>query len=549
MTSTDHQAKASHWPSIGTISDCDYTIGDALRRAAARWPSRTALVEGIAGPDARTWTYAELLDHSEAVAYALLAHFHPGERVAVWSANSPEWVLLELGAALAGITLVTVNPAYRSAELEFVLRQSRAQGIFVQAQVNSRNLPAIAREVAEKLPELRPVQSLGEWVEGVSRSAAVTTPLPNVRPTDPAQIQYTSGTTGFPKGAVLPHRALAVNGRLYAETIGATPKDVWVNPMPLFHTAGCGLVTLGALQTGGVHVLPAKFDADLMLDLFEHHHGTILLSVPTMLIRMLDAQRAAARDLSSWRLATLGGAPVPVELIRRARNDFSVDVGIGYGQTEAAPYITHTVPSDTHPDWSETVGRPLPHVEVKIADQDSGEPVPLGELGEICTRSMCVMSGYFENPKATDAAIDKNGWLHTGDLGSMDAAGYVRIKGRVKDMIIRGGENIYPREIEDFLFTHDSVADVSVVGLPHSEWGEIVAAFVRVRQGATLTQDDLISHCTGRIASYKIPQVWEFVTEFPQTASGKIQKFALRDDYLSRIGQVPQPDNMDRREA
>ncbi len=549
VSSTEHEAKAAHWPAITTISDCDYTIGDALRKAAARWSSRTALVEGIVESDARTWTYAELLRDSEAVARALLTQFHPGERVAVWSANSPEWVLLELGAALAGITLVTVNPAYRSAELEFVLRQSRTQGIFVQQQVHSRDLPAMARNVSVELPELRFVQSLDKWADFVSLSSATTSRLPKVGSTDPAQIQYTSGTTGFPKGAVLAHRALAVNGRLYAETIGATPEDVWVNPMPLFHTAGCGLATLGALQTGGVHVLPGKFDADLMLDLFEHHRGTILLSVPTMLIRMLDAQRAAARDLSSWRLATLGGAPVPVELIRRAQRDFGVNVGIGYGQTEAAPYITHTVPSDTHPQWWETVGRPLPHVEVKIANQDTGELVPLGELGEICTRSICVMSGYFENPEATRTAIDKDGWLHTGDLGSMDGAGYVRIKGRVKDMIIRGGENIYPREIEDLLFTHDSVADVSVVGLPHHEWGEIVAAFVQARPGATLTPDDLISHCAGRIASYKIPQVWEFVAKFPQTASGKIQKFALRDHYLSRAGQRLQPDDTDRREA
>ncbi|KAB1141715.1 AMP-binding protein [Streptomyces luteolifulvus] len=549
MSSRDYETRASHWPATTTISDCDYTIGDALRKAAARWPSRTALVEGIVGCDARTWSYAELLRDSEAVASALLAHFRPGERIAVWSANSPEWVCLELGAALAGITLVTVNPAYRSAELEFVLRQSRAHGIFVQPQVHSRDLLAMARTVSEELPELRLVQSLEQWDDFLSSSSAGTLHLPHVGFTDPAQIQYTSGTTGFPKGAMLSHRALAVNGRLYAETIGATPEDVWVNPMPLFHTAGCGLVTLGALQTGGVHVLPGRFDADLMLDLFERHRGTILLSVPTMLIRMLDAQRASARDLSSWRLATLGGAPVPVELIRRARRDFGVDVGIGYGQTEAAPYITHTVPSDMHPQWMETVGRPLPQVEVKIAPQGTGEPLPIGELGEICTRSICVMSGYFENPEATATAIDKDGWLRTGDLGSMDAAGYVRITGRVKDMIIRGGENIYPREIEDLLFTHESVANVSVVGLPHHEWGEIVAAFVQARPGAPLTQEALISHCTGRIASYKIPQVWEFVADFPQTASGKIQKFALRDHYLSRTGPPPQPDDLHRRGA
>ncbi|WPB87835.1 AMP-binding protein [Streptomyces malaysiensis] len=549
MSPTDHETKVSYWPAIPEPPDAHHTIGDALRKAAVRWPSRTALVEGIVSSGACTWTYAQLLRDSEAVARALLTRFRPGERVAVWSANRPEWVLLEMGAALAGITLVTVNPAYRSAELEFVLGQSRAQGIFVQPRLHSRDLLAMARSAAEELPELRFIQSLDQWADFVSLSSGKTAGLPQVSSTDPAQIQYTSGTTGFPKGAVLSHRALAMNGRLYAETIGATPEDVWVNPMPLFHTAGCGLVTLGALQTGGVHVLPPKFDADLMLDLFEHHHGTLLLSVPTMLIRMLDAQHTAARDLSSWRLATLGGAPVPLELIRRAQRDFGVDVGIGYGQTEAAPYVTHTVPGDTHPQWAETVGRPLPHVEVKIADRDTGEPAALGELGEICTRSICVMSGYFEDPEATDRAVDKNGWLHTGDLGSMDAAGYVCIKGRIKDMIIRGGENIYPREIEELLFTHDTVADVAVVGLPHPEWGEIVAAFVRARPGAPLTQDNLISHCTGRIASYKIPEVWEFVPEFPQTASGKIQKFALRDQYLGRAGRPLQPETNDRSQA
>ena len=534
----------SYWPATATapsLSDGDRTIGDALRRSAARWPSRTALVEGIVTDDARTWTFAELLRDAEAAARALLTHFRPGERVAVWSANSPEWVLLEFGAALAGLTLVTVNPAYRAAELAFVLRQSRAQGIFVQPRLHSRDLLAVARTVSEELPGLRAVQSLGEWAHFVSASAAAEPRLPHVRLTDPAQIQYTSGTTGFPKGAVLSHRALAVNGRHYAETIGATPEDVWVNPMPLFHTAGCGLVALGALQTGGVHVLPRGFDADLVLDLFERRRGTILLSVPTMLIRMLDVHGGRARDLGSWRLATLGGAPVPVELIRRARREFGVDVGIGYGQTEAAPYITHTLPHDSHPHWPETVGRPLPHAEVKIAAQDTGEPVPLGELGEICTRGICVMSGYFDNPEATGAAVDQDGWLRTGDLGRMDAAGYIRIKGRVKDMIIRGGENIYPREIEDLLFTHESVANVSVVGLPHHEWGEIVAAFVQARPGTNLAPDDLIGYCTGRIASYKIPQLWEFVAEFPQTASGKIQKFALRDQYLTRVGRQPRP--------
>ncbi|XRQ06184.1 class I adenylate-forming enzyme family protein [Actinomadura welshii] len=522
----------AHWHAAPDPGYADATIGDALTQAAARWGNRAALVEGVAGEHARRWTFGELLEESARVAHALLRRFAPGERLAVWAGNGPEWVHLEFGAALAGLTLVTVNPAFRQAELAYVLEQSRVAGIVVQPRYRSADLLSMA-EASRDGTHVREVISLGDWDEFRAGESGTLDGLPQVAPADPAQIQYTSGTTGRPKGALLSHRGLVANGRRYATAIGARPDDVWVNPMPLFHTAGCGLVTLGALQTGGRHVIPAGFDADLMLDLVEAERGTLTLSVPTMLIRMLERQAERPRDVSSWRLATLGGAPVPIDLVLRAQRDLGVGVGIGYGQTEASPYITHTAAGEQDAETLATVGRPLPGTEVKIVDPESGEPAGVGELGEICTRGVCVMAGYFDDAAATAEAVDAGGWLHTGDLGSMDASGLVRVEGRLKDMIIRGGENIFPREIEDVLYTHPGVSLVTVIGLPDDEWGETVAAFVVAADGTHVTGDGLAAFCRERLASYKVPRTWHFRGELPQTASGKIQKVALREQYLA----------------
>lgn len=513
------------------------SIGDALRAAAACHGPRTALIEGVEGPR-RRWSYDQLLADAEQVARALLGRFRPGEHVAVFAANCPEWVLLEMGAALAGLTLVTVNPAFLVQEVAYLLGQSRASGVVVQPQYRGRDLLAVVAQARAGLPNLREVIDLGCWSAFLA-SGVRDTVLPEVAPGDIAQIQYTSGTTGFPKGACLTHRGLANNGRLFARAIGAGPDDVWVNPMPMFHTAGCGLVTLGALQTGGVHVLPPAFDPALLLALFEAERGTVMLSVPTMLIRLLDHPDARTRDLTSWRLSALGGAPVPPELARRAAEEVGLKVTIGFGQTEASPYITHTVPDDPNPHWIETVGRPLPQTEVKVIDPVSSDTVPLGVVGEICARGCGVMAGYFDNPGATAIALDAHGWLHTGDLGSLDAEGYCRIQGRLKDMIIRGGENIYPREIEDVLFTHPGIASVSVVGVPDAEWGEQVAAFVQARPEARLCADELATFCRLHLAPFKVPRIWRFVDAFPQTASGKIQKFALREHLLTEKEKAP----------
>ncbi len=511
----------------------EISIGDALRDAAKRWPHRTALVAGEADPARRDrWTFAELLVESEKRAWALLSAFRRADAVAIWAPNCPEWVLLEFGAALAGVTLVTVNPACVASELSHVLRQSGARGLILSPEYRGRDLSAVVDQVRGELPELGVVLSFPNWRQMVSEARQHV--LPEVLPDDIAQIQYTSGTTGLPKGAELTHRGLANNGRFYAMAIGARETDVWINPMPMFHTAGCGLVTLGALQTGGAHVLPPAFEPGLMLDLFEAERGTILLSVPTMLFRILEHPSIGRRDLEAWRLATLGGAPVPPELVRRAATNLGVKVAIGFGLTEASPYITHTAPDDSHPEWWLTVGRPLPGIEIKVVEPEGATVVPVGQLGEVCTRSVCVMKGYYRDEASTKAAIDGDGWLRTGDLGSIDASGYLRIQGRLKDMIIRGGENVYPREIEDVLFTHPAVAMAAIVGLPDPDWGEVVAAFVQLRPEQDVDADALSTFCRERLASYKVPRVWRFVTGFPQTASGKIQKFALRRQYLDQ---------------
>ncbi|MEU3986723.1 AMP-binding protein [Streptomyces sp. NPDC026672] len=534
--------ETSHWTAEAAAESCEpTTIGGALIEASSRWADSVALVEGTGASGARSWTYAELAAVARRVAGALLSRFQPGDHVGVWSTNNPEWVFLQFGCALAGMTLVTVNPAYGRAEAEYVLKHSRARGVFVEPTVRSRDLVGIARAVASTIDGPLSVIPLDDWDRFLALAPDEPLDLPPVRLSDPAQIQYTSGTTGKPKGALLAHRGLALNGKLYATAVGAGPGDVWINPMPLFHTAGCGLATMGALQTGGTHVLPPRFDPDLVLDLFEQHRGTVFLSVPTMLIRLLDAQRGRPRDLVTWRLATLGGAPVPVELVRRAERELRVRVGIGYGQTESSPYIAHTRPGDPRPGWEETVGRPLPLVEVKIDDPVTGEPTALGRPGEICTRGACVMLGYVDDPGASAQAIDADGWLHTGDIGTLDADGYLRVEGRLKDMIIRGGENIYPREIEELLFRHEAVAQVSVVGLPDEEWGEVVAAFVQLTPGCTTDASSLERYCRRHLAGFKVPRHWEFVAEFPHTPSGKIQKFALRDRFLRsrRPASVP----------
>ncbi|MGE5286557.1 MAG: class I adenylate-forming enzyme family protein [Micromonosporaceae bacterium] len=378
----------------------------------------------------------------------------------------------------------------------------------------------------DRLPELREVIPLSEW-DRFCASGDRGGCLPQIDPASAAQILYTSGTTGLPKAAVLTHRGLTNNARLAADATGMRAGETAVNPMPLFHIAGCGLLTLGLAQTLGTHVLMPRFDPALQLELIETYRGASIGGVPTMLTALLDHPSRMERDLSSLRYALSGGATVPANLVRQVEAAFGVPFVITFAQTESSCSITVTRASDTAADRAETLGRPLPQTGVKITDVSTGETVACGTIGEICTRGYLVMQGYLGDPQATSGAIDRDGWLHTGDLGSMDERGYCRIEGRIKEMIIRGGENIYPREIETVLLSHPAVAEAAVVGVADRFWGEIVGAVIRPSAHTPPTEAELTEHCRSRLAAYKVPTRWLFTSSFPLTPTGKIRKDLL----------------------
>jgi fatty-acyl-CoA synthase len=519
----------SYWPADTSRPLLATTVGGVLRTAAERATDEVALIAGSPDPAARArWRYGELLHEAERSARALLARFEPGESVAVCAGNVPEWVVLEFAAALAGLTLVTVNPAYGPDELEYVLGHSRARGIFFVPEYRGNSVSASLAEIRGRLPELREAISLADWTSFCS-SAAPTQRLPEVDPADPAQILYTSGTTGQPKGAILHHWGLTNNARLAFETLNAGPGEVTTNPMPLFHVAGCGLMTLGIAQSLGTHVLIPRFDPALALELIESLGSAVIGGVPTMLLALLEHPDLARRDLGSLRYGLGGGAPFAPELVRRAETTLNIPFLITFAQTESSCSMTMTRAEATPEERAETVGRPLPQTELMIVDPSTGGPVTPGAIGEICTRGYLVMNGYLNDPEATAAAIDADGWLHTGDLGSIDERGNCRIAGRLKEMIIRGGENIYPREIETLLARHPRVAEVAVVGVADRFWGEEVAAVVRPKTGEPPTEAQLIEHCRRHLAPFKIPSRWVFVESFPLTASGKIRKQVLSE--------------------
>jgi fatty-acyl-CoA synthase len=526
-------ATRSHWAADRTAPLLDTTIGDVLRAAAARVPDGLALVAGAPDPAARRqWSYRELLADAERAARALLDRFAPGERVAVCAQSIPEWVVLEYAAALAGLTLVTVNPANRADELRHVLRHSGAAGVFVVDEWRGNPLAATVAELSRDLPALRELIRFADW-ERFRDSGDDRRGLPSVAPEQPAQILYTSGTTGRPKGAVLNHRGLTNNARFAADAVGGVAGEAWVGAMPLFHIAGCGMFALGAASAGAALVQMPHFDPGLQLELIEAHRSAVFGGVPTMLLALLAHPDLPRRDLSSVRYAVSGGAPVPADLVRRVEATLGAPFVITFAQTEAHCSITLTRLDDAPEDRAETVGRPLPQAEVKIADPATGEPVAPGAIGEVCARGYLVMDGYLDDPAATAAAVDADGWLHTGDLGSMDERGYCRIEGRVKEMIIRGGENIYPREIELVLFTHPRVADVAVMGVPDPVWGEQVAAVVRPAGDPPPTAEELTDYCRARLAGFKTPRRWAFVDAFPLTGSGKVRKHVLRERLIA----------------
>jgi acyl-CoA synthetase (AMP-forming)/AMP-acid ligase II len=527
----------SYLPADTSLPVLELTCGDLLREAAREAPDQVALVE-VAPPGApsptgaertdRTWTYAQLLDEAESCARWLLESYEPGERVVVWAPNVPEWVILQYGCALAGLVLVTANPALRAGELRYVLEQSRAAGLFHADAFRGTDMATIATEAADGLPALRECFSLARWYERFGERAPARE-LPDVRPGDAAQIQYTSGTTGFPKGALLHHRGLVTNARYIWIRGEGRERGTIVTAMPLFHTGGCAMAVLGCANLRATLILLQLFDPELMLAAIERHRPDVVTGVPTMLIAMLEHPRFAETDVGSVRVAMSGGATVPPELVTRVEREFGCRFTTVYGQTELSPVVTQTSPGDDERDRVQTAGCPLWNVEVKLVDL-AGNVVPVGEQGEICARGYQRMLGYFDLPEKTAETIDADGWLHTGDLGRLNARGYLEVTGRLKDMIIRGGENIYPAEIEQVLFAHPQVSDVAVVGVPDPVWGERLAAVVRPADASAPPQAaELHSYCRERLAPHKTPRHWEIVDAFPLTPSGKIQKYVLRE--------------------
>jgi fatty-acyl-CoA synthase len=518
----------------------ELTLDELLAWAAETTADRLALIEGLPDPAARRqWTYAALYRDVQRTARALRARFEPGERVAVWAPNRPEWVMLEFGCAMAGLVLVTVNPGFRAHELEYVLKQSRAAGVFVVEAFRGNPMLDTVRKVAPNCPELREVVVFGEWESFLAGGDDSAMTLPEVKATDPVMIQYTSGTTGFPKGALLHHRGLVNNGAHTAERMGIRDGAVWVTTMPLFHTGGCVCCVLGAVSIRATQVLVEAFEPGLVLEMFDTYGGAAMVAVPTMLIAMLEHPAFAATDLSKVQGICSGGSLVPEALVRRFEQQLKAPFTIVFGQTECSPVASMTRPDDRVEDKAGTIGTPMPHVEVKIIDPVSGATLPVGQVGEYCTRGYHVMHGYFENPEATAAAIDADGWLHTGDLCAMDSRGYCTVEGRLKDMIIRGGENIYPRELEELLFKHPSVGEVAVVGLPDAKWGEQVAAFLRPKPGQRIVKDELVAYMRQHLSPHKTPKHWFVLDAFPLTGSGKIQKFKLRDGWVKgEFGEI-----------
>lgn len=529
----------SHWVPDGSGPPLrlDLTVGDLLREVASAVPDRIALVEGLPDPGARRrWTYAELMADAERCARMLLRRFQPGERIAIWAHNLPEWMVVEYGAALAGITLVTVNPSLQPAEVSYVLAQSQAVGILLVPDVRGNPLAAHLDGVRADLPDLREVlrlDQLGELLtEADPGGPAADVELPSVAGDDIVQIQYTSGTTGLPKGAMLRHAGVVNNAGCWADRVGIPDVARWLTPMPLFHTGGCVLAVLGALSRRATLVLMPGFDPGLALELIESESPWFFAGVPTMLIAMLDHPDLATRDLSSVHGILSGGAQVPEALVRRIEDELGVDFTIVYGQTECSPALTNTSPTDSPRDKGLTVGPPLPHTEIRIVDPGTLETVPPGTAGEMWARGYFTMAGYNNNPDATAEALLDDGWLRTGDLAVMDERGYCSIVGRLKDMIIRGGENLFPVEIEEILHRHPGVADVAVVGIPDEKWGEVVAAFVRpTDSGQVPTIAELRDHARTHLSPQKTPTLWYYVDEFPLTGSGKIQKNMIRDRW------------------
>ncbi|HEX3826952.1 MAG TPA: AMP-binding protein [Sporichthyaceae bacterium] len=517
------------------------TIGTIVARIAADHPTAEAVVDI---PSGRRWTYPQLhADVRRLAAGLLAAGIRPGDRVALWAPNCGEWVLVQHATALMGAILVNVNPAYRTHELSYVLRQSGSRMLVTVPRFKTGDHRTMVAEVMPDCAALESVVFIGEesWralAEHTAPGAELDEVAAGLSFDDPINIQYTSGTTGFPKGATLTHHNIANNGFFLGEVMGYTPADRICVPVPFYHCFGMVIGNLAALTHAGAVVIPAPaFEPAATLAAVAAERCTSLYGVPTMFIAMLADPCRTELDLTSLRTGMMAGSPCPVEVMKRVISDLGMtEITIGYGMTETSPVSTQTRIGDDLDRQTGTVGRVHPHVEIGIFDPETDRVVPRGQRGELRTRGYNVMRGYWEEPDKTAEAIDAARWMHTGDLGEMDADGYVRIVGRIKDTVIRGGENIAPREVEEFLYAHPAIVDVQVVGVPDAKFGEELCACIRVADGTSLDAAAIKEFCSGRISHHKIPRYVETVDAYPMTVTGKVQKYLLRQQMVERLG-------------
>ncbi|MFC5182783.1 AMP-binding protein [Actinomadura harenae] len=515
------------------------TIGANLGRTVASFPDREALVECETG---RRWTYAQLNDDVDVVARGLAAlGVRTGDRVGIWAPNVAEWVLVQYATAKLGAILVNINPAYRTHELEFVLKQAGIRTLVAAPSFKTSDYAAMIEHARPNCPDLQDVLLLGHdsWTALLESGQDGELPEVALSADDPINIQYTSGTTGFPKGATLSHHNILNNGFFVGEICGYDEEDRICVPVPFYHCFGMVMCNLAATSHGACIVIPAPgFDPAKTLTAVSAERCTSLYGVPTMFIAELNDPSFASHDLSSLRTGIMAGSPCPVEVMKQVIERMGMaEVTICYGMTETSPVSTQTRVSDSLERRVGTVGTVHPHLEVKVVDPETGAPVPRGVHGELCTRGYSVMLGYWDQPDQTAQAIDAARWMHTGDLAAMDDDGYVTITGRIKDMVIRGGENIYPREVEEFLFTHPDIVEAQVIGVPDEKYGEELMAWVRLRPGApALTPETLRAYCTGRLAHYKIPRYVHVVDDFPMTVTGKVRKVQMRAEAVDILG-------------
>jgi fatty-acyl-CoA synthase len=520
------------------------TIGENFMATVARFPDREALVDV---PSGRRWTYAQLAADVQATALGLLAlGVDKGDRVGIWAPNVPEWTITQYATARIGAILVNINPSYRTHELAYVLKQAGVRTLICVERLKTSDYRAMVDAVRGDCPGLREIIFVGtpDWDALLTGGADVPVAALAQREAqlsfdDPINIQYTSGTTGFPKGATLSHHNILNNGYFVAETQGWTQADRVCLPVPFYHCFGMVMGNLGATTHGACMVIPGQvFDAAATLRAVERERCTVLYGVPTMFIAELADPAFGSTDLSTLRTGVMAGSPCPMHVMKRVIADMGMsEVTICYGMTETSPVSTQTRPDDDLDRRVSTVGQVGPHLEVKIVDPSTGLVVPRGTPGELCTRGYSVMLGYWQMPDRTAEVIDAARWMHTGDLATMDDDGYVAIVGRIKDMVIRGGENIYPREIEDFLYGHPDIIDVQVIGVPDDRYGEELMAWVKLRDGADpLTIEQLRAYCQGKLAHYKIPRYLKLVDAFPMTVTGKIRKVEMRETAVMELG-------------